>query len=216
MNLRWAVLVSICLARLSTASQPAKRHYDTHNYYALEHRATSDGASLDDVARALGVEFVERAGELPDTWLVRAMKPDLAIRDGDPEAFDPVLSAFKNLRLKARSPVLARSEEGLDAKKLASSINFLELQTPRHLVKRAPVLPPTKTTIEAVKERFGIKDPLFPEQWHLINDEYPEHILNVTSVWDMGITGKGVITSFLDDGLAFDVPDLKDAFVSPS
>jgi len=76
--------------------------------------------------------------------------------------------------------------------------------------------PPTKTTIEAVRERFGIKDPLFADQWHLVNDEYPEHTLNVTSVWDIGITGKGVITSFLDDGLAFDVPDLKDAFVSPS
>jgi len=29
-------------------------------------------------------------------------------------------------------------------------------------------------------------------------------------------TGKGVITSSLDDGFAIDVPDLKDAFVSPS
>ena len=216
MNLRWAVLVSVCLARLSIASQPAKRHYDTHNYYALEHRAASDGASLDDVARALGVEVVERAGELPDTWLVRVTKPDLAIRDGDPEAFDPVLSAFENLRLKARSPMLARSEEGLDAKRLSSSIKFLELQTPRHLVKRAPVPPPTKTTAEAVKKQFGIKDPLFADQWHLVNDEYPEHTLNITSVWEMGVTGKGVIASFLDDGLAYDVPDLKDAFVSPS
>ena len=59
-------------------------------------------------------------------------------------------------------------------------------------------------------------DPLFADQWHLVNDEYPEHTLNGTSVWDMGITGKGVITSSLDDGFAFDVPDLKDAFVSPS
>jgi hypothetical protein len=99
-----------------------------------------------------------------------------------------------------------------------SSVNFLELQTPQELVKRAPpaVRPPTPTSALGVAKRLGLKDPLFTEQWHLVNDEFPEHMMNTTPVWDMGFTGEGVITSFLDDGLDFETDDLKDAFVSLS
>ena len=97
------------------------------------------------------------------------------------------------------------------------SVNFLERQTPRHLVKRAPppIKPPSPTSARGVAKRLGLKDPKFPEQWHLVNDEHPEHMMNATPVWDMGFTGKGVLTSFLDDGLDFESEDLKDAFVRP-
>jgi kexin len=67
-----------------------------------------------------------------------------------------------------------------------------------------------------VAKRLGLKDPLFPEQWHIVNDDFPEHMMNTTPVWDMGFTGKGILTSFLDDGLDFETDDLKDAFVSIS
>lgn len=212
-NLSWTFLVSIiCLAKFSLSTlQPTKRSYDTHNYYVLE-RSQSASASLEDISRALDVEVVERAGQLEDMWLVRSPKPDLVVRDIDPESFDPVITAFKDLRLKASSPLVARTDEGLDAKKIVSSVTFLETQTLRELVKRAPI--PTKgVTAESVKKKMGINDPLFLQQWHLVNDDYPGNDMNITGVWDMGYTGKGVVTSFLDDGIDFDVADLKDAFV---
>jgi len=208
----WALLVSIYLAELSiSVLQPAKRFYDTHNYYVIERKAASS-ASLVDISQALGVEVVEQAGQLHDTWLVRMRKPELVVRDADPEFFDPVLTAFESLRRKASSSIVARTDEGLDAKKIVSSVSFLELQSPRELVKRAPI-PTTAVTSESVKEEMHLHDPLFTQQWHLVNDEYPEHSMNVTGLWDMGLTGKGVIASFLDDGVDFETDDLKDAFV---
>ena len=219
MNILWAILASIALSRSAVfgTTLPAKRFYDTHNYYVLEQRSdTTAAASLTEVARSLGVEIVERAGELEDTWLVRTLKPEFEARDGE-DTLDPVLSAFENLRLKASSPFVARSEEAISARQIVSAVSFLERQTPAELVKRAPppIRPPTPTSAQGVANRLGLKDPLFTEQWHIINDEFPDHMMNITSVWDMGLTGKGVVTAFIDDGLDFDTEDLKDAFVCP-
>jgi kexin len=47
-----------------------------------------------------------------------------------------------------------------------------------------------------------------------INGENPEHMMNVTGLWDMGITGAGVITALVDDGLDYESEDLADNFVS--
>ena len=38
----------------------------------------------------------------------------------------------------------------------------------------------------------------------------------VTPIWDMGITGKGVITALVDDGLDYNSDDLAANFVSIS
>ena len=68
-------------------------------------------------------------------------------------------------------------------------------------------------SVEAVAERLDIHDPLFPEQWHLINTQNPEHSMNVTGLWDLGFTGKGVISALVDDGLDYEHPDLAPNFV---
>lgn len=215
MHLLWVLLTSVALsARLFEAAIPAKRYYDTHTYYALEHRPSDFGASLDEVAEALGVQVVERAGELQDVWLVRTSRSDGTELETRDEELDPVISAFEVLQGLASSHHEIRSEDVLFSRRVVDSVNFLERQTPRHLVKRAP--PPIKpllATSAQVAKSLGLKDPKFPEQWHLVNDEYPEHMMNTTPVWDMGFTGRGVLTSFLDDGLDFESEDLKDAFV---
>ena len=38
--------------------------------------------------------------------------------------------------------------------------------------------------------------------------------MNVTALWEEGITGKGVITAFVDDGLDYTSEDLAANFVS--
>lgn len=217
MNLSFWLKFLISAAVLVSGT-PTKRYYDSHAYYALEysHDAHS-GISLADVANALGVEVVEQAGELRDVLLVRVPHSHLEARNRALDHIeDAVIHAFKTLEATANLQLAARSEERIFARKVTSSVKFLERQIPRTLVKRAP--PPIHShppaSILEVAKRLGIKDPLFPEQWHLVNDEYPQHSMNTTPVWDMGFTGKGIHTSFLDDGLDFEHDDLKDAFVS--
>ncbi|KAF9013917.1 peptidase S8/S53 domain-containing protein [Cyathus striatus] len=209
--MRWLNILVTLLPLI--AASPAKRSYHTHNYYVLEHNPRIPGApSLHHVAAALNVELVERAGELHDHWLVRAEKPQSGLAPRD--LSDPVLVTFDDLKRKADSHMTSRSEESLHARRIVSSVPYLAHQTLRQRAKRAPppVRPPSPSSSRAIAERLGIQDPMFPDQWHLVNDEFPEYMLNVTSVWELGFTGKGVISSLVDDGLDYDSEDLADNF----
>ncbi|KAJ3510244.1 hypothetical protein NMY22_g16029 [Coprinellus aureogranulatus] len=191
--------------------RPVKREYDTHNYYIVEHKPTK-GASIKDVAGTLGVEVVEQLGELEDHWVVRTPKPSL---DLEVRGFDPVLEAYNALRDVAAtgSGLQARSEEDVEfSKRLYESIAFLERQELEKREKRAP--PPVRKppTVAAVKKQYNIEDPYFPQQWHLANDDYPEHMMNVTGLWAEGITGKGVLSGLIDDGLDYTSEDLAENF----
>ncbi|KAK3838141.1 MAG: kexin-like protease [Linnemannia gamsii] len=55
---------------------------------------------------------------------------------------------------------------------------------------------------------FAIKDPGFRYQWHLHNTRQPGNDINVTGVWEQGITGKGAIVAIIDDGLDANSEDL--------
>jgi kexin len=103
------------------------------------------------------------------------------------------------------------------AKRDLDAVKLLTRQIPRRRVKRVPPpearQEPQISPQRAVAEKLGVVDPLFPDQWHLINDDFPEHSMNVTGVWDMGLTGQGVISSLIDDGLDYTSADLAANFV---
>jgi kexin len=164
-----------------------------------------------DVVQALGVELVEQAGELQDHWLVKQRKPHQSHQSRTD--LDPVLSAFDALRAHA---LTSRSEDSHHlARRIVDSVDYISPQTLRRRVKRAPPLisPPKESSSSSVAARMGIQDPLFPQQWHLVNDDFPQHMMNVTGVWDMGFKGKGVISSLVDDGLDYESEDLSANFV---
>ena len=54
-----------------------------------------------------------------------------------------------------------------------------------------------------MSDKLGIEDPIFLEQWHLINTQYPGNDVNVKNVWYDGIKGKGVTVAIIDDGLDY-------------
>lgn len=207
MRLPLSLVLAVLVTLVAANRRPTKRTYDSHDYYVIHHDPHS-GSSLADVASALGVELVEQAGELEDHWLVRTDKPTFEARDGH----DRVLKRFEHLQ----SPVglTARS----NAREIVDSVKLLQRQVLRQRVKRAPVpqlraSPEDEEEERPIAEIMGIEDPLFPQQWHLVNEDYPEHMMNVTGLWLEGITGKGVISSFVDDGLDYTSLDLKDNFV---
>lgn len=212
MIILWILLASFLHYSMG-ATPPTKPSYDTHNYYVLAHnsRLDSSGASLADVTTALGVELVEQVGELHDHWLVRQSKPegDIFARDGT----DQVFKALEMLKAQAQAPHVPRSEDSYLARRVVSSVIYLSLQSLRLREKRAP--PPTQnvSASRAMAERFGFTDPKFPEQWHIVNDDYPEHMMNVSGVWEMGFKGQGIISSIVDDGLDYESEDLSANFV---
>jgi kexin len=89
----YALALVAAAVALSAGATPARRTYDTHAYYVFEHDARA-GPSPAAVARALGTELVEPAGELRNHWLVRAPHPPVDKRDGA----DPVLAAHAGAR----------------------------------------------------------------------------------------------------------------------
>ncbi|AQZ10106.1 KEX2 (YNL238W) [Zygosaccharomyces parabailii] len=88
---------------------------------------------------------------------------------------------------------------------------------PHRLHKKVPVeqKPPMDSSMVPLKDaesRLDIHDPLFEKQWHLINTNYPGNDINVTGLWYENITGHGVVTAIVDDGLDYESDDLKDNF----
>ncbi|KAJ2720641.1 pheromone processing endoprotease [Coemansia sp. Benny D115] len=57
-----------------------------------------------------------------------------------------------------------------------------------------------------------ITDPMYAQQWHLVNSAEIGHDVNVTNVWKQGVTGSGVTVALIDDGLDYSSEDLLENF----
>ncbi|KAK3581011.1 hypothetical protein CHS0354_013905 [Potamilus streckersoni] len=62
--------------------------------------------------------------------------------------------------------------------------------------------------LQRSKRRMSFSDPFYPNQWHLHNTFKYNMDINVTGVWDLGVTGKGVTVAVVDDGLEWNNPDI--------
>lgn len=148
-------------ALLEASSRPAKRFYDTHNYYVIHHDP-SHGHSPEACASALGTELVEQAGALRNHWIVRIQKQPTSLF-GRPAAIAPaedtVVASWHSLRRRSEPVSLA--------------IRDLLPQVPRQRVKRSISHLPD---YDEVVSTLNIKDPIFSDQWHIINREYPESV----------------------------------------
>ncbi|KAM9928716.1 hypothetical protein OXX80_009921 [Metschnikowia pulcherrima] len=80
------------------------------------------------------------------------------------------------------------------------------------LSRRLDIVDSSQAPAKEVSDKLGIEDPIFLEQWHLVNTQYPGHDVNVKNVWYNGIRGKGVTVAIIDDGLDYDSPDLSENF----
>jgi kexin len=82
------------------ALRPIPRTYSTHHYYSLETRPGVTESQARDWARELGVEWVEKVGELDGVWLVRDERPRVDKRsDEEANRTDhPVLARWDEMR----------------------------------------------------------------------------------------------------------------------
>lgn len=70
----------------------------------------------------------------------------------------------------------------------------------------------TSTSRQADMVRVLSSDPLFGKEWYIHNTGQAEGTpgldLNVLSAWEQNITGRGVITAIMDDGIDYLHPDI--------
>ncbi|XP_014665059.1 PREDICTED: proprotein convertase subtilisin/kexin type 7-like, partial [Priapulus caudatus] len=62
------------------------------------------------------------------------------------------------------------------------------------------------------KRTITFEDPMYPFQWHLNNERLLHMDINVTGVWELGITGSGITVAVVDDGVEWTNPDIKDNY----
>ncbi|KAJ1309491.1 hypothetical protein OPQ81_006266 [Rhizoctonia solani] len=91
-------------------------------------------------------------------------------------------------------------------------IKSLERQELRKRVKRTVPRADNFSSFEQASEALQIHDPSFNQQWHLLNTLSRGNDLNVSGVWNEGITGKGVTACIVDDGLDYESEDLAPNF----
>lgn len=210
MRLASGIALAIGLAGATTTSNPHPRTLESRDFFALHIDAAT---SPDHVARTLGARYEGQIGQLDNHYtfsLPRDQSSDL----------DTLLEGVKtNRKLRRRSGEnVARSASPLDSilwsEKLAPPRQRLQKRAPPPsdaITKRSNEVP-RKSAIDTQSEiasALGISDPIFKDQWHLYNALQPGHDMNVTGIWLEGVTGKGVVTAIVDDGLDFDSDDLK-------
>lgn len=139
------------------------------------------GSNPDDVAIQLGYINTGKIGNLDDYYLFIAHHiAKRSIEPYKPEHFD-----------------------------VHEHVEWFEQQSAKRRVKRdlildLPSAPPTTTSQKVLK----FSDPLFDKQWYFNRGARGGYDMNVAAVWKMGITGKGVVLTILDDGVQADHPDL--------
>lgn len=218
--MRFLSTAVVCSLLAVAWSEINPRTYDTHDFFALQ---LDPSTSPDHVAQVLGVHHEGQIGSLPGHHKFSL-----------PREKGPGMDALlEDLRLRRR--LMRRGgSDGTTGRKRGDGLDGIlwsqKLVRRQRLQKRSP--PPTERwdaswrrevevevedpaavqTREKLVAALGIEDPIFDKQWHLFNAVQLGHDLNVTGLWLEGITGDGVITAVVDDGLDMYSDDLKDNY----
>lgn len=212
--------ISSCLAFvtwvcLGSATQHHVRNHDTHDYFTLHLRSET---SPQQVASALGLEFVGKTGELKDHYTFSSPRA----REHQAETI------LEGVRERRRKRDVSAGTSVLDGILWSQKQKLKPRMEKRNII---PPLPdrasmPTASDVNArpvpvtaavamrddLARQLEIQDPIFGEQWHLFNTIQVGHDINVTGVWTQGITGQNATLVMVDDGIDMYSDDLKDNY----
>ena len=203
---RWLV---IALSIWRSSAFASLRNHDTHVYFSLH---LEPAISPHEVAESIGASLEGATGQLPDHYTFSTSKEDATRLE----------QYLKDLRRRRRKRGTQESTGVLWFHKQSLRPRLVKRTIPPNPIRQIsdPAEPPAPAAPDAaavqalddIAETLEISDPIFKEQWHLFNTVQLGHDLNVTGVWSQGITGKGTITSVIDDGLDMYSDDLKDNY----
>ncbi|KAJ3505487.1 hypothetical protein NM208_g16188 [Fusarium decemcellulare] len=196
------------LAVLAHGSRIA-RDYSKNDYYVLHlDRSTAP----DQVASRLGLTHEGQLGALDDHHVFRASKAEHDIvkreiterkrRKRDLGGSDPLDGILLSKKQQAR--------KHLEKRVIPPRPRDLPLSAKdTHKVANIEAREKAAAYQESIMKKLEIADPIFTEQWHLINTIQVGHDVNVTGLWLDGITGSNVTVAVVDDGLDMNSDDLK-------
>ena len=187
-------------------SQLRPNDYENYNYYAVELEPSNDSLPrASKLAQSNDLHLIGRIGALDHHYLFASSKHSLVKRE--PVEITSNLLAEEEVHWVEQQVPQKRLYKRIPPQSpiFSNNSDFVHL-------KRSPGAPEKVSQIAA---SLGIKDPGFPEQFHLYNTIEIGHDLNLTGVWAQNITGKGVVITLLDDGVDHEHPDLKVNFFEP-
>lgn len=204
MKLQWASWLPALLLSIPSTCAARARAYSAHDYYAVHLAPSIDPQSLSE---HLGLHYEGPLGELADHHIFRASDRQ--------QGYDHIRTAQEDLRRRRRKREAGWEEPHILDSVLLAQKQELEKRFP--LVKRGvipsrqepPVVDAAAQKGIDIAKTLGIGDPIFQEQWHLYNHVQLGHDINVTGVWEQGITGKNSTVCIVDDGLDMDSDDLR-------
>lgn len=215
-------VAAVCSLLFTASAKLLPRSYDTHDFFALH---LDSSTPPEHVAQVLGARHEGPIGNLPGHHKFSLPRE----RSSDIDAVLEELRVRRKLRRRGGDDAarLPKRADGLDGILWSQKLELKQRLQKRipppvdHFEKSSSPPPrerPARDDAAAVQAQkriasdLGIVDPLFHEQWHLFNTVQLGHDLNVTGVWLEGITGKGVVTAIVDDGLDMYSNDLKDNY----
>ncbi|KAK9728510.1 pheromone processing endoprotease, variant 2 [Basidiobolus ranarum] len=182
-------LLSYNIVEASLPTWYTTRRHDNYNHYAIK---INEFITPTEVSNLLDLEYVGSLDSLEGYHLFTTHKNN------------PVqVETFLHNTLHKRQNHPSRH------------IKHIYKESLRKRTKRAPIPPQKNHTDSQVHQVFDIaelKDPGFPKQWHLHNEDNVGNDLNILKVWQQGIFGNNVVVALLDDGLDMNSEDLKDNY----
>ncbi|CAK7208315.1 pheromone processing endoprotease [Sporothrix eucalyptigena] len=193
----------------SSVRRSVHRDHETNDYYVLH---LNPETSPDQVALHLGLVHEGQLGELDDHHVFSSDKTE----------HDVVKRELSEHKRRKRDLSGVTGSSALDGVLFAQKQVLRKPWEKRVVPQRNPTSPALQVRADAtaakpevvaklnqVANTLGIKDPIFKEQWHLINTLFPGHDVNVTGLWLEGITGQNTTVAIVDDGLDMYSDDLK-------
>lgn len=202
--MKFTALLGLGLVAVAGASH---FHDDESDFYIL-HLDTQTNPT--DVAARLGLSHEGHFGELADHHIFKGAKAE----------HDVVSAELKTRRRRKRElndrdvldDVLFANKQRLRAPWEKRIIPDSSAPLPLDARQDATPDPALLSVQQSLMQTLGISDPIFTEQWHLLNIIQPGHDVNITGVWLQGVTGKNATVAIVDDGLDMHSDDLKDNF----
>ncbi|RNA11015.1 pro convertase subtilisin kexin type 5 isoform X4 [Brachionus plicatilis] len=151
---------------------------------------TNDANEANSLLKDTGFRILRQVGPLNGVYMVEAEQHRISKRSAhDLHKAARKITSHPRVQLFEREKILTRHKR-----------DFIELPLEMHIEK-----------LGRSADKSANEDPFWSDMWYLNRHNKNPSLfdMNVTGAWSQGYSGKGVSVTFLDDGLEWDHPDIR-------